>query len=103
VWLAANLLRLRLDFAANYTKLTKYFKSLTSNSPCKDGTDVCIEDQCVNGKFILTSCSEGLKCVVIPLVNKQGTSITCSTEKDRLNRLANARSERLNVKRRKVK
>src|SRR5215210_4378975 len=72
-------------------KLTNDFKSLTPNSPCQDGNNACIKDQfaqCVNGKFVLTSCSGNLKCVVLPLVNKPGTSITCSTEQDQLNRIA---------------
>lgn len=78
-------------------KLTEDFKSLTPNSPCQDGTNACIKDQfaqCVNRKFVLTSCNEGLKCVVLPLVLRPGTSITCSTEEDRLNRLADARDSK---------
>jgi hypothetical protein len=78
-------------------KLTEDFKKLTPDSSCKDGEQACVEDQfaqCVNGKFALNSCGGGeTKCVVLPLVNKPGTSITCSTEEDRLNRLAEARGE----------
>jgi hypothetical protein len=78
-------------------KLQKDFEKLTPDSPCKDGEQACVQDQfaqCVNGKFALNSCGGGeLKCVVLPLVNKPGTSITCSTEQDRKNRLAAARGE----------
>ncbi|RIA85176.1 hypothetical protein C1645_727838 [Glomus cerebriforme] len=76
-------------------KLTNDFAKLTPNSPCTDGQQACVNDQfaqCVGGKFQLNSCGGGdLKCVVLPLVNKPGTSITCDTEADRLARLADAR------------
>ncbi|CAG8598578.1 1431_t:CDS:1 [Funneliformis mosseae] len=75
-------------------KLQKQFDKLSPNSPCKVG-DACVKGQfaqCVGGKFVLNSCGGGeLKCVVLPLVNKKGTSITCSTEADRKARLADAR------------
>jgi hypothetical protein len=78
-------------------KLTEDFKKLTPDSPCKDGDQACVDDQfaqCVGGKFALNSCGGGdLKCVVLPLVNKPGTSITCSTEEDRQNRLDEARGK----------
>lgn len=76
-------------------KLTKEFANLTSNSTCKDGQNACIKEQfaqCVNGKFKLFSCGNTLKCVVLPLVLQPGTTITCSTEADRLARLADARN-----------
>ncbi|CAG8691325.1 2242_t:CDS:2 [Rhizophagus irregularis] len=76
-------------------QLTKEFAKLTKDSPCENNAQACVEDQfaqCVGGKFQLNSCGGGeLKCVVLPLVNKPGTSITCSTEADRLARLADAR------------
>src|SRR5947208_3023168 len=76
-------------------KLTEDFKKLTPDSPCQTGDQACINDQfaqCVNGKFQSNSCgSPPLECVVLPLVNKPGTSITCSTEEDRKARLADAR------------
>ncbi|RGB34177.1 hypothetical protein C1646_654001 [Rhizophagus diaphanus] len=75
-------------------QLTKEFAKLTKDSPCENNAQACVEDQfaqCVGGKFQLNSCGGGeLKCVVLPLVNKPGTSITCSTEADRLARLADA-------------
>lgn len=75
--------------------MQKEFAKLTSNSPCKEGENACVNDQfaqCVVGKFALNSCGGGnLKCVVLPLVNKPGTSIACSTEQDRLARLADAK------------
>ncbi len=74
--------------------LQKEFAKLTPNSPCKDGDNACVNDQfaqCVGGKFALNACGVNLKCAALPLVNKAGTSIACTTEEDRLNRLADAR------------
>jgi hypothetical protein len=88
----------RKDNADKAEQLTKEFAKLTRDSPCENNAQACVEDQfaqCVNGKFQLNSCGGGeLKCVVLPLVNKAGTSITCSTEADRLARLADARGEK---------
>lgn len=50
-----------------------------------DGDQACIDGgfaQCVGGKFAVTQCAGGTKCIALPLVNKPGTSITCTTEAD---------------------
>jgi len=52
------------------------FQSLTPDSACTSGDVACVQDQvakCVDGKFELSSCTDGLQCVVLPLVNKPGT------------------------------
>lgn len=49
------------------------------------GDQACIGTgfaQCVNGKFVVTSCGATLTCAALPLVNKPGTSITCTTAAD---------------------
>jgi len=77
-------------------KLTKDFKKLSINSNCKYNEQACINDQfaqCVNRKFQLFPCNSGLICVVLPLVNKPGTSITCGTESDRKMRVDDARND----------
>lgn len=43
--------------------------------------------QCVGGKFQVTSCGATLTCAALPLVNKAGTSITCTTQADALARI----------------
>jgi len=66
--------------------------TLTPDSPCTDGENTCINDQfaqCANGKFVLTPCGGGLKCVTLPLVNSKGTSTTCDTEADAIQRIKN--------------
>ncbi|KAF8331899.1 proline-rich protein [Cantharellus anzutake] len=69
------------------------FASLTPGSPCTEGENACVDGkfaQCVNKKFVLTQCGSGLQCVVLPLVNKPGTSVTCSTTADRDARIKTA-------------
>jgi hypothetical protein len=71
-------------------KLNAQFATLTADSPCKDGDQGCINGgfaQCVGGKFQVTGCSAGTKCFALPLVNKEGTSITCDTEDDAVARI----------------
>ena len=56
--------------------LNQKFQTLSANSPCSAGEEACVQDQlaqCVNGKFIMTSCAATLQCVALPLVNKPGT------------------------------
>ncbi|KAH9919237.1 uncharacterized protein B0H18DRAFT_1197137 [Fomitopsis serialis] len=65
------------------------FASLTADSSCTTGTDMaCVNNsftQCLAGKWILTNpCS----CAALPLVNSQGTSITCTTQNDLQQRIA---------------
>ncbi|KAI5118735.1 hypothetical protein M0805_000064 [Coniferiporia weirii] len=65
--------------------------TLTASSPCTDGETVCVGTQvgqCVGGKLVLTSCSGGTQCFVLPLVNKAGTSEACTTEGDAAARIA---------------
>ena len=47
--------------------------------------------RCLNGVFSVTSpCAGGTQCFVLPLVNKPGTSVACSTEADKAARFAAA-------------
>jgi hypothetical protein len=65
--------------------LNAKFATLSANSECKDGDEACIGSafaQCVGGKFVTTSCGSTLTCAALPLVNKPGTSITCTTQAD---------------------
>lgn len=67
------------------------FAALNATSSCTDGQDACVESQfaqCVGGKFELTACAGGTICAVLPLVNKAGTSIACTTVADRDARIA---------------
>ncbi|KAI9445995.1 hypothetical protein H4582DRAFT_1804154 [Lactarius indigo] len=70
--------------------LNKKFESLTPDSSCTDGETACVKGQlgqCVGGKFALVSCSAPLQCVVLPLLNKPGTSVTCDTPEDAVARI----------------
>ncbi|EIW79293.1 hypothetical protein CONPUDRAFT_83555 [Coniophora puteana RWD-64-598 SS2] len=72
-------------------KQNAQFASLTSSSSCTEGENACVQGsfaQCVNGKFETTSCGSGLTCAALPLVNSQGTSITCTTTADAAARIA---------------
>jgi hypothetical protein len=42
----------------------------------------------VGGKFVIVGCSAGTQCFALPLVNKQGTTITCATQKDAEERIS---------------
>ncbi|KAH9921427.1 uncharacterized protein B0H18DRAFT_880090 [Fomitopsis serialis] len=67
------------------------FASLTADSSCTTGTDACVNNsfaQCLAGKYVLQSCGTGLICAALPLVNSQGTSITCTTQDDLQQRIA---------------
>jgi len=67
------------------------FASLTANSSCTTGTDACVNNafaQCLAGKYVLQSCGTGLICAALPLVNSEGTSITCTTQDDLQQRIA---------------
>lgn len=60
-------------------------KTLNADSACKDGQNACIGKSfavCANGKFVQMPCNTGLVCKSLPLVNKAGTSFTCTTEAD---------------------
>lgn len=72
-------------------KQNAQFASLTTSSSCTEGENACVQGsfaQCVNGKFETTSCGSGLICAALPLVNSQGTSITCTTTADAVARIA---------------
>lgn len=71
--------------------LNAKFNGLTENSPCNDGDDACINGgfaQCVGGKFAVTGCAASTQCFALPLVNKPGTSIACTTQADATARFA---------------
>lgn len=73
--------------------LNDSFSSLTSSSQCNEGDQACVDGgfaQCVSGAFVVTQCSGGLVCKALPLVNKAGTSITCTTEADAEARISSA-------------
>ncbi|KAI0261333.1 hypothetical protein BC834DRAFT_896222 [Gloeopeniophorella convolvens] len=73
-------------------QLNAQFRSLSASSSCTAGQEACIDGQfaqCDNGKFVTTSCGPApLQCVVLPLVNSAGTSITCDTKADAEARIA---------------
>jgi len=85
--------------------LQKKFESFDKNTKCTANDEACIGKdfaQCTttveNGKnvdkFVTTSCGGGdLECVVLPLVLKRGTSITCATKQEQKNRLDAARGK----------
>jgi len=82
----------KLQNGKDAQKLNAQFSQLTENSSCTDGQNACVSEkfgQCVGGKFSTTSCSGGLVCAALPLVNSPGTSVTCTTEQDALTRIAN--------------
>lgn len=71
-------------------KLNAQFASLTANTSCTEGTDACVGSdfaQCVDGSYVTQSCGATLSCFALPLVNKAGTSITCTTEADAASRI----------------
>ncbi|KAF7430810.1 hypothetical protein PC9H_006522 [Pleurotus ostreatus] len=73
--------------------LNAQFASLTPSSSCQDGAQACVNGafaQCVGGKFVLSPCAATLTCAALPLVNKPGTSITCTTQADADARIATA-------------
>lgn len=72
--------------------LNAKFATLSKTSSCTPGQNACVDGQfaqCVNGQFVLSPCSGGTQCVALPLVLSAGTSITCDTEADAIQRIAN--------------
>lgn len=58
-----------------------------------EGDQACVAGgfaQCVGGKFINTGCAAPTQCFALPLVNKAGTSIACTTSDDASARMAAA-------------
>jgi hypothetical protein len=71
--------------------LNNKFKTLKAGSSCKAGENACIDQkfaQCVGGKFVTQACGAGTICAALPLVNRRGTSITCTTQSDVDRRIA---------------
>ncbi|KAK2463674.1 hypothetical protein APHAL10511_004425 [Amanita phalloides] len=80
-----------LDNGQQAQKLNAGFAQLDENSSCTEGQNACVKSQfaqCVNGKFVGTSCSATLGCFALPLVNKPGTSVVCTTQSDAQARIA---------------
>lgn len=57
------------------------FNTLTENSSCIEGENVCLQDgrfaRCSGGSLIATPCARGLTCQALPLPNSVGTTVTC--------------------------
>ena len=56
-----------------------------------EGDQACIDGgfaQCVGGKFVNMGCGATLQCFALPLVNKPGTSLACTTQDDAAARIA---------------
>jgi hypothetical protein len=71
--------------------LNAKFATFTADTSCSDGDQACIDgsfSQCVGGKFVPTGCAAGTQCFVLPLVNKPGTSLACTTQDDAQARIA---------------
>ncbi|KAG8765390.1 hypothetical protein FRC15_007050 [Serendipita sp. 397] len=66
--------------------LNQQFASLTVGSACTVGQVACLSDgsfaQCPFGTFVATPCAGGTQCMALPLVNRVGTSVTCTTAED---------------------
>ena len=57
----------------------------------EEGLTACIADQfaqCTNGAWVLTTCSPGTVCRVLPMWLVVGTSVTCDDAGDASYRLA---------------
>lgn len=94
-----NIMAQPVCFGAVNAKLAeeyqKVFQTFTNSTTCEPGEVACINDafaKCVTKNvWSIQQCSEGLKCAVLPLVNKQGVSVTCDTEADRIRRINDAK------------
>ncbi|KAL5513871.1 hypothetical protein ACEPAG_2632 [Sanghuangporus baumii] len=65
--------------------------TISAGSSCTDGETVCAGTeigQCVGGQIVTSACSGGTQCFVLPLVNKAGTSVACTTQDDAASRIA---------------
>jgi len=72
-------------------KLNAKFTTLKASSSCTAGSQACVNGgfaQCVGGKFAVTQCGGGTQCFALPLVNKAGTSLACTTKADATARIA---------------
>ncbi|KAH9889043.1 hypothetical protein C8Q73DRAFT_654574 [Cubamyces lactineus] len=83
----------QLQNAKDAQALNAKFATLTADSSCNDGDMACIDSgfaQCVGGKFVNMGCGATLQCFALPLVNKPGTSLACTTADDAAARMAAA-------------
>jgi hypothetical protein len=83
----------QLQNALDAQALNVGFESLAEGSACTVGENACVGNnfaQCPFGTFVSTPCAGGTKCLALPLVNKAGTSITCTTDADAAGRFAAA-------------
>ncbi|KAI0334634.1 hypothetical protein GY45DRAFT_1318236 [Cubamyces sp. BRFM 1775] len=83
----------QLQNAKDAQALNAKFATLTADSSCNDGDMACIDSgfaQCVGGKFVNMGCGATLQCFALPLVNKPGTSLACTTSDDAAARMAAA-------------
>lgn len=90
---SSDISTIRMKNAAAAISQQQQFDSLTADSPCTAGQNACVQGafaQCVGGKFASTPCAGGTKCFALPLVNKEGTSVTCDTQADRDDRIQRA-------------
>ncbi|KAH9941476.1 hypothetical protein B0H21DRAFT_884815 [Amylocystis lapponica] len=74
-------------------KLNAQFATLSATSTCNAGDQACINGgfaQCVGGKYVVEGCSASTTCLALPLVNKAGTSLSCTTQSDAAARIAAA-------------
>ncbi|KAI0699627.1 hypothetical protein C8T65DRAFT_659253 [Cerioporus squamosus] len=88
---AASSSNFQLQNALDAQKLNAQFATLTADSTCSEGDQACIDSgfaMCVGGKFVNMGCAATTKCFALPLVNKEGTSIACTTEDDAASRIA---------------
>ncbi|THU88905.1 hypothetical protein K435DRAFT_679024, partial [Dendrothele bispora CBS 962.96] len=73
--------------------LNAKFATMSESDSCQDGQTACISNgfaQCVGSKWQVQACTGDLQCFALPLVNSQGTSLTCDTPEDAAARFQNA-------------
>ncbi|EJF60616.1 hypothetical protein DICSQDRAFT_137422 [Dichomitus squalens LYAD-421 SS1] len=81
----------QLQNALDAQKLNAQFVTLSADSTCNEGDQACIDGgfaMCVGGKFINMGCAATTQCFALPLVNKPGTSLACTTQDDAAARIA---------------
>ncbi|OBZ65244.1 hypothetical protein A0H81_14733 [Grifola frondosa] len=88
---AASSSSFQLQNGKDAQALNAKFATLTASSTCNEGDQACISGgfaQCVSGNFVVMGCAAGTTCAALPLVNKAGTSLACTTQSDALARIA---------------
>ena len=81
----------QLQNALDAQKLNAQFATLTTDASCNEGDQACIDGgfaMCVSGKFVNMGCAATTQCFALPLVNKPGTSLACTTQDDAAARIA---------------